>query len=90
MVPELGISDVALRKRCVKPAIALPDAVYWRRLHARRPASRKPLAVAPKGVSDRIVIDPRAKPPAPEPVEAANVPARQPVEAVLEKASTRL
>lgn len=82
VAPELGISDVALRKQCVKHAIPLPDATYWGRLHAGRPIKRKPLGVAPKGVSDRIVIDARAKPPAPEPIEAAIVVARQPVEAV--------
>ncbi|MGN6122086.1 MAG: hypothetical protein ACTHOJ_03920, partial [Sphingomonas oligoaromativorans] len=82
VAPELGISDVALRKQCVKHAIPLPDATYWGRLHAGRSIKRKPLGVAPKGVSDRIVIDARAKPPAPEPVEAAIVVARQPVEAV--------
>lgn len=82
VAPELGISDVALRKQCVKHAIPLPDATYWGRLHAGRPIKRKPLGVAPKGVSDRIVIDARAKPPAPEPVEAAIAVARQAVEAV--------
>lgn len=82
IAPELGISDVALRKQCVKHAIPLPDATYWGRLHAGRPVMRKPLGVAPKGVSDRIVIDARAKPPPPEPVEAAIAVARQPVEAV--------
>lgn len=82
VAPELGISDVALRKQCVKHAIPLPDATYWGRLHAGRPIKRKPLGAAPKGVSDRIVIDARAKPPAPEPVEAAIAVARQPVEAV--------
>lgn len=29
VAPELGISDVALRKQCVKHAIPLPDATYW-------------------------------------------------------------
>lgn len=82
VAPELGISDVALRKQCVKHAIPLPDATYWGRLHAGRPIKRKPLGVAPKGVSDRIVIDARAKPPAPEPIEAAIAVARQSAEAV--------
>lgn len=82
VAPELGISDVALRKQCVKHAIPLPDATYWGRLHAGRPVKRKPLGATPKGVNDRIVIDARAKPPAPEPVEAAIVAARQPVGAV--------
>lgn len=82
VAPELGISDVALRKQCVKHAIPLPDATYWGRLHAGRPIKRKPLGVAPKGVSDRIVIDARAKPPAPESIEAAIAAARQPMEDV--------
>lgn len=82
VAPELGISDVALRKQCVKHAIPLPDATYWGRLHAGRPVKRKPLGATPKGVSDRIVIDARAKPPTPEPVEAAIAVARQPVEAI--------
>ena len=82
VAPELGISDVALRKQCVKHAIPLPDASYWGRLYSGRPVKRKPLGAAPEGVSDRIVIDARAKPPAPEPVEAAIVAARQPLEAV--------
>ncbi len=82
VAPELGISDVALRKHCVKHAIPLPDATYWGRLHAGRPVKRKPLGVVPKGVSDRIVIDARAKPPQPEPIEAAIALARQPLQAV--------
>lgn len=82
VAPELGISDVALRKQCVKHAIPLPDATYWGRLHAGRPIKRKPLGAAPKGVSDRIVIDARAKPPAPELIQATIAAARQPVETV--------
>ncbi|MEZ0495764.1 hypothetical protein [Sphingomonas sp. IW22] len=82
VAPEPGISDVALRKQCVKHAIPLPDATYWGRLHAGRPIKRKPLGVAPKGAGNRIVIDARAKPPAPAPIEAAIAVARQPVEAV--------
>lgn len=82
VAPELGISDVALRKQCVKHAIPLPDATYWGRLHAGRPVKRKPLGAASKGVSDRIVIDARAKPSAPAPVEAAIAVARQAMEAV--------
>lgn len=82
VAPELGISDVALRKQCMKHAIPLPDATYWGRLYAGRPVKRKPLGVAPKDVSDRIVTDARAKSPAPEPVEAAIAIAKQPAEAV--------
>ena len=46
VAPGLGISDVALRKQCVKLAIPLPDATYWGRLHAGRPIKRKPLGDA--------------------------------------------
>ncbi|UUL82937.1 hypothetical protein [Sphingomonas qomolangmaensis] len=34
VAPELGISDKALRKQCVKHAIPLPDAAYRGRLPA--------------------------------------------------------
>lgn len=67
VAPELGISDVALRKQCMKHAIPLPDAIYGGRLHAGCPVKRKPLGVAPKDVSDRIVIDARTKQPASRP-----------------------
>jgi hypothetical protein len=83
VAPELGISDVALRKHCVKHAIPLPDTTYWGRLHAGRPVKRKPLEALPKGVDDRIVIDARARPPAAEPVEAAIAIAKQREDAVI-------
>lgn len=82
VAPELGISDVALRKQCVKHAIPLPDATYWGRLHAGRPVERHPLGIAPQGVSDRIVIDARARPPAPEQIKVAIAAAQQAMEAV--------
>lgn len=83
VAPELGISDVALRKHCVKHAIPLPDATYWGRRHAGRPVERKRLGPAPEGIGDRIVIDARPLPPAPAPVEAAIAVAKQPVGSVV-------
>lgn len=77
VAPELGISDVALRKQCLKHAIPLPDATYWGRLHAGQIVKRKPLGATPKGVSDQVVIDAGARPPAPEAVETAIAIARQ-------------
>jgi muconolactone delta-isomerase len=76
VAPEFGISDVALRKQCVKHAIPLPDATYWGRLHAGRPVKRKPLGPAPAGTSDTIIIAPKA-PPLPEPITSAIGQARQ-------------
>lgn len=81
VAPESGLSDVALRKQCVEHAIPLPDASFLGRMHAGRPVKRKPLGATPKGVSDRIVNDARAKPPAPEPITASITVARQEVEA---------
>lgn len=55
IAPELGISDVALRKRCVKHAIPLPDNRYWGRLYAGKPVQRTPLPKAEDAL-DKIVI----------------------------------
>lgn len=70
VAPELGISDVALRKQCRKHGIPLPDAVYWGRRHAGRPVARPPLPPAPEGQSETIVIRGGQKP-APQAVQDA-------------------
>lgn len=56
VAPELGISDVALRKQCKKHGIPLPDAVYWGRRHAGRPVARVPLPAAPDGQTENVYI----------------------------------
>jgi hypothetical protein len=71
VAPELGISDVALRKQCVRHAIPLPDARYWGQLHAGKAPRRKPLPPLPANVSDQIVIVPRALAAAPDAVRSA-------------------
>lgn len=53
---RLGISDVALRKQCIKHAIPLPDARYRGLVNAGRPAARVPLPSTPPGVSDQVII----------------------------------
>lgn len=82
VAPELGISDVALRKQCVKHAIPLPDAIYWGRLHAGRPVERKPLGPTPAGTSDTIIFAGKAPSP-PRPVASAIAQARQAVSQVI-------
>lgn len=74
VAPELGISDVALRKQCRKHGIPLPDAVYWGRRHAGRPVSRPPLPPGPERQSETVVIAGGHKP-APKPVQDAVVAA---------------
>lgn len=71
VAPELGISDVGLRKQCIAHAVPLPDAVYWGKGHAGKAADRKPLPPLPKNISDTIVIVPRSISAAPAPVQAA-------------------
>lgn len=58
VAPELGISDVALRKRCRALGIPCPDATYWGRFHAGKPVTKVPLGSAPNGVGDQIVFYP--------------------------------
>ncbi|MCX8475368.1 MAG: hypothetical protein MT490_06170 [Sphingomonas sp.] len=57
---DLGVSDVALRKHCIKHRIPLPDVKYWGQRQAGKQPRRKRLCRAPKGVSDQIVICPRS------------------------------
>lgn len=56
VAPELGISDVGLRKICLKHDIPLPDARYRGLVGAGRPARRKPLPALKAGQVDHIVI----------------------------------
>ena len=57
--PELGLSDVGLRKQCEKHGIPLPNPRYWGRLHAGKPVERTPLGPAPNGIGETITITPR-------------------------------
>lgn len=76
VAPEFGISDVALRKQCIKHAIPLPDTRYWGQLHAGRQPRRKPLPPLPANIADTIVIVPRAVGAAPGAVRSAIAQAR--------------
>jgi hypothetical protein len=76
VAPELGISDVALRKRCIAHSVPLPGATYWGRLHAGQTPRRTPLPPLPAGVSDQIVINGRVPSDPPSEVAAAIADAR--------------
>jgi len=56
VAPDLGISDVALRKQCLKHDIPLPDARYRGLVNAGKPASRKPLPPSGRDAPGQIVI----------------------------------
>ncbi|WBY08151.1 hypothetical protein PIB19_00925 [Sphingomonas sp. 7/4-4] len=76
VAPEFGISDVALRKQCIKHAIPLPDTRYWGQLHAGKEPKRKPLPPLPANISGTVVIVPRAGGAAPDAVRSAIEKAR--------------
>jgi len=48
---QFGISDVALRKRCLKAAVPTPPAGYWTQLRAGQGPVRPPLPPRPLGMS---------------------------------------
>ena len=76
VAPELGISDVALRKQCKRHDVPLPTNVYWGRKHSGRPVARAPLPPLAEGVLDKIVIDGGGPPPAPAVQEAVATAAK--------------
>ena len=51
LAERFGISDVALRKRCLKAAVPTPPAGYWTRLRAGQGPARPPLPSRPLGMS---------------------------------------
>ncbi len=51
LAKRFGISDVALRKRCLKAAVPTPPAGYWTQLRAGQGPARPPLPPRPLGMS---------------------------------------
>jgi len=52
----LGISDVALRKHCVKAFVPPPPQGHWNRVRAGQTVKISPLPPRPPGLSDEIAI----------------------------------
>lgn len=64
-----GLSDVALRKKCVRAEIPTPALGYWAKVAAKQRVKKTPLPKAKKGTPETIEIPlPRAA--TPEPAEA--------------------
>jgi hypothetical protein len=59
---RFGISDVALRKTCVRHGIPTPPAGYWAKLAHGKAVPKVPLPPLPKGMSDWIRLEPKEKP----------------------------
>jgi hypothetical protein len=53
---RFGISDVALRKTCVKAAIPTPERGYWARKDAGHKVVQTALPLRPPGMDDEVVV----------------------------------
>jgi len=58
IAPELGVSDVAIAKRCRATEIPLPGLGYWAKKEAGKSVPQAPLPPRALGQSDEIVIGP--------------------------------
>lgn len=56
LAPSFNVSDVALRKVCVKAHVPVPERGYWAKLAAGKPVRRIQLPVRPPGLDDVIRV----------------------------------
>jgi hypothetical protein len=56
LAKEFGLSDVGLRKICVKRDIPTPPPGYWAKLNFGKPVKKMPLGPPGKDVSDRVLV----------------------------------
>src|ERR1022692_703834 len=57
IAPPLGVSDVGLRKICLRANLPLPPVGYWEKLrHGKRVHKRPPLPVLKSGIDRSIII----------------------------------
>lgn len=71
LAKRFGMSDVGLRKICVKHRIPTPPAGYWAKLEFGKKVVKTPLPAAPADVGDRVVVSVYAVQELPQAVVAA-------------------
>ncbi|PSO19509.1 MULTISPECIES: hypothetical protein [Bradyrhizobium] len=72
LAKEFGLSDVGLRKTCVRHQVPTPPLGYWAKLSFGKPAKKTPLLPPSPGVSDRVLVSVFVRPvPPKEVIEAA-------------------
>jgi hypothetical protein len=76
LAKEFGLSDVGLRKTCVKHDIPTPPLGYWAKLNFGKPVKRPPLGPPREGIRDRVLVSVFAPVEVPEEVAAAAIYAR--------------
>lgn len=77
LAKRFGMSDVGLRKICVKHAVPTPPAGYWAKLQHGKKVRKVPMPAAAAGISDRVVVSVYAVQELPEAVVAAQQAAEE-------------
>jgi hypothetical protein len=81
LAKEFGLSDVGLRKTCVKHAIPTPPLGYWAKLNFGKPVEKTPLGPPRRGVSDRVLVSMFTSIEMPEEFAEAAISARERIQA---------
>jgi hypothetical protein len=81
LAKEFGLSDVGLRKICVRHDIPTPPLGYWAKLNFGKPVKRAPLGPLKEGVSDRVLVSLFTPVEVPDEVAEAAVSARKHIQA---------
>jgi hypothetical protein len=81
LAKEFGLSDVGLRKICVKHDIPTPPLGYWAKLNFGKPVKKTPLGPPGKDVSDRVLVSVFTTVEMPKEVIDAAISARERVQA---------
>lgn len=81
LAKEFGLSDVGLRKTCVRHDIPTPPLGYWAKLNFGKPAKKIPLGPPAEGVSDRVLVSVFPSAEVPDEIAQAATKARDRVQA---------
>jgi hypothetical protein len=81
LAKDFGLSDVGLRKTCVKHGIPTPPLGYWAKLNFGKPVKKTPLGPPAEGVRDRVLVSVFPAAEVPDEVAQAATSARDRVQA---------
>jgi hypothetical protein len=86
LAKQFGMSDVGLRKICVKHEVPTPPLGYWAKLQHGKKVKKTPLPTASENVRDRIFVNVHALRQLPEEAVAAASKARESVAEIVVQA----
>jgi hypothetical protein len=81
LAKEFGLSDVGLRKICVKRGIPTPPLGYWAKLNFGKQVKKASLGPPEEGVKDRVLVSVFSTAEVPDDVAEAAISARNRVQA---------